>query len=457
MIRVLICHSSQDSAAALALAQALELRAEAQVSLACTGADAPDLLHLWDAEDADAVVLLLASECVPPQSSRAVWQPILDQVESRARPEIGAVLLRACPYPKLLERTTFCRNGLDRQCERTLAAWLLSLHPDPGWPEWSVLHPVRPADASSPEDLPRLWAALADTAGRHELSGAAAPRLAQLFACDAAAQFRAVLFLDTHERPAGCLAGELASALGVRAEGSVEDAWARIATVLDAHRLLLILDGWEGELPWLANPARRTSILTLAPRILPPAPVPVASPLWPAALACRPSGFPLALAARIAAIPEDQARQEARLLSEQGLLAEMDPFNARYRRLAAGSASADLRHAHAQALDAIFLDRGRGATLAALCVAELESAFPFVIGHDWRLAVSLAHRTNRFFEHNGRRLEAVHFLRLIIQACEKRGDEQNAADFRKKLAWLVDDAGAMRTPWELGEQGSLFG
>jgi hypothetical protein len=90
-------------------------------------------------------------------------------------------------------------------------------------------------------------------------------------------------------------------------------------------------------------------------------------------------------------------------------------------------------------------------------VAELESAFPFVTGHDWSLAVSLANRTNRFFEHNQRRLEAVHFLRLIIQACEARVDEQSAADFRKKLAWLVDDAGAMRTPWGLGEQCSLFG
>jgi hypothetical protein len=456
MLRVLICHARQDSAAALALAQALELRAEARVSLAATGADAPDVLHLWDAEDADAVVLLLAPECVPSQSSRTAWQPVLDHVESRARPGIGAVLLRACPYPKLLERTPFCRHGLDRQCERTLEAWLLGLHPDPGWPDWAVLHPTRPAAPGRQADVERLWAELADNSGWRALSGPAAPPLAQLFAADAAAQFRAALFLDAHERPAPCLAGELASALGVRAEESVEDAWARIATVLDAHRLLLILDGWEGALPWPPNPARRTSILTLAPRILPPAPAPDPSPLWPAASACRPNGFPLALAARIAGLPEDQARQEASLLCEQGLLAGMDPFNSRYRRLAAGSVSAGLRRAHAQALDAIFLDRDRGATLAALCVAELESAFPFAAGHDWSLAVSLANRANRFFEHHGRRLEAVHFLRLIVQACQQRGDRRNEADFRQKLAWLVDDAGELRKSWEPGQQGSLF-
>ncbi len=457
MIRLLLCHSHQDAAAAQALAGRLELCAEARVSLAFTGPDAPDLPHLWDAEDADAVLLLLAPECVPAQLTRAAWQPVLDQLESRARPDIGAVVLRACPYPRLLGRAAFFHAGMDEPCLRALAAWLLGLHPDPGWPEWSVLHPARPSAAGGAQDLASLWSQLADSPGRSALSGASTLLLAQSFALEAAAQFRATLFLDALRRPAECVAGELAAALGVRVEGSLDDAWARIAAVLAAHRLLVILDGWEGELPWTLEAAGRSSILTLAPRSLPAAAQAPRSPLWSAALACRASGFPLALAGRIAGLAPDQALGEAARLGEQGLLAEMDPVTSRYRLLTGGEAADEIRLRHAQTLSDIFLDRERGASLAALCAAELAGALDFAASNDWHLAVRLASRAHLFFERQGRRLEAVHVLRCIIQAAVVRGDEPSAGDFRKKLSWLVDDAGAVHNLWQEGDQGSLFG
>lgn len=458
MIRVLLCHSSQDSAAALALASRLERCAEARVSTASTQEDAPDLLHLWDAEDADAVVLLLAPECVPPLSSRTAWQPVLDQVVGRSRPDVGAVVMRPCSYPRLLERAAFFRDGLDPRHVRDLVAWLLNLHPDPGWPEWSVLHPARLAPgAGDAAELPRLWTELADTPGRITLLGERAPAVAQIFAREGAGQFRATLRIDAFRRPPECVAGELASSLGIRLEGAVENAWPQLAAVLAAHRVLLILDGWEGELPWPEDPRGRCSILTLPPQTLPaPAEVPDV-PLWSAALACRPAGFALGLAARIASLAWEEALRQARLLCDQGLLAEMDPVTFRYRRLASGDPSDELRLRHAQALNTVFLDRGKGAALAALSAAELAAGLDHAVSADWDLAVRLASRAHLFFEHYERRLEAVHYLRRIIQAAVVRGDEDTARHFRKKLAWLVGEDGTVHSLWNKeGEQGLLF-
>jgi hypothetical protein len=458
MIRVLLCHASQDASAALALAARLELCAEASVSLVATQPAAPDLLHLWDDEDADAVLLLLAPECVPPQSSRAAWQPVLDQLERRARPDIGAIALRPCAYPLLLERAAFFRSGLEAPHLRALAAWLLNLHPDPGWPEWALFHPARPARAAGHEpELARLWSELADAPGCLVLDAASAPLLAQAFVREAAGQFRATLRLDAFRRPPECVAGELASSLGVRLQGTLEEAWRQLAAVLAAHRLLLILDGWEGELPWPPAATGRSSILILPPPALPAAAPDPEPPLWPAALACRPAGFPLALAARLATLAWDEALAQARLLCQQGLLAEIDPVTFRYRRLASGDVSHETRLRHAQAVGEIFLDRDSGAQLAALCAAELSDALDFAVTADWGLAIRLAGRAHLLFEHSDRRLEAVHYLRRIIQAAVVRGDEDNARHFRKKLAWLVDDSGAVHTRWHEGDQGSLFG
>lgn len=457
MIRVLLCHASQDSATAGALARRLESCAEARLSLAATEAAAPDLLHLWDVEDADAVLLLLAPECVPAHSSRASWQPVLDQLQARNRPDVGAVVLRPCAYPPLLQRAAFFREDLTDTHLRDLAAWLLNLHPDPGWPEWSILHPARPAPgAVQPSDTAPLWSALADQPGRFALDGAAAPTLAQAFAREAAGQFRATLRLDAAGRPPDCLAGELAAALGVRVEGSLEDAWSQVASVLDAHRLLLILDGWEGDLPWQAGPAGRSSVLTLSPPVLPACETAPPLPLWSAALACRAAGFPLALAESASALARGEALRQARFLCDQGLLAETDPVNLLYRRLASGAAAPQTRLAHAQALNSIFLDRRQRSSLAALCAAELPAALDFAAAEDWDLAVRLASRAHLFFEQQERRLEAVHILRRIIQAAAARGDKDAAGAFRKKLAWLVDDSGAVHVRWSEGEQGSLF-
>lgn len=455
MLSVLLCHARQDSAAAQALAVRLELCAEARVSLAATQVDAPDLLHLWDVEDADAVLLLLAPECVPPHSSRAAWQPVLDQLQSRARPDVGAVVLRQCAYPPLLERDAFFRSGLEPRHLRDLAAWLLNLHPAPVWPEWAVFQPARPAANPDPDSLAALWR-IADEPGFAALEGASAPATALRFARESAAQFRATLWLDCLGRAPQCVAGELAAALAVASDGPLEEVWSRISAVLFAHRVLLVLDGWQGALPWDLNARGRSSLLMLAPAVLPEAAA-SSDPLWLAALACRPSGFPLALAARAAGLSLDEALREARLLCEQGLLAELDPFAFRYRRLASGAAPGDARLRHALALSEILLHRHRDPSLAARCAAELDAALPFAIDRDWPLAVNLVNRAVLLFEEQQRRLEAVHFLRAALQAAAVRGDEDNVARFRHKLSWLVDDSGLVHNRWQQGEQGSLFG
>lgn len=79
-----------------------------------------------------AILLLLSPDSVPARVSREDWESALNHFKGNADPPLGAVLVRACPYPKLLEGKNFFRWTDDPiETLRAIERWVLSFHPLP--------------------------------------------------------------------------------------------------------------------------------------------------------------------------------------------------------------------------------------------------------------------------------------------------------------------------------------
>jgi hypothetical protein len=328
VIDVFLCHSAADREVAARIASRLE-RAESKVWLEqCSRDDAHTIPEAWDGGISSAAILLLLSpDTVPQRLNRDEWEPLLAHVAGNATPPIGAILIRECAYPRLLERKDFHRwDDRPEALLRALESWVLRLHPQS---EFHSFMPARqPWFEGRQHEMDLLWTALVDEAGAAVLSNAAPgsgkTSLAQEFARVAGGQFRDILWVECGGRSRLSIAGELAAQLGTSLQGPVEEAIAGLGRLIENHRLLVVLDDVTGDIPIDLAPDGRASLLitTRLPGLPLPeravlvrledaiAPSPSESPMDPLDLrlleamsVCRPQGFPLEFAARIAGIP----------------------------------------------------------------------------------------------------------------------------------------------------------
>ncbi len=455
MLDVFLCHAAADRGAASAIAARLERGAEARV----WREESASVNTAWEyGLSSAAILLLLSPDSVPARVVREDWEGLLGHVGA---PAAGAVLLRTCGYPRLLERRPFWRWGASTL--RDLERWVLSLHPQ----DRPRFEPARlPWFEGRSDELAELWEALVDAAGCCVLvnaeRGSGKTCLAQHFARSAGEHFRDVVWVDCAGRPAASVRGEIAARL--QATGAVE-------SVLREHRLLLVLDDLDRPMPVFAG--GRTSVLVttrheldlqagarvmrLAPAAR-PAPGDAGDPrLWCAMSVCRRNDVPLALAARIAGLDSGAAQAACeRLVAARAI----DPFDAerqRFRLAARPEADLEeLRKRHAAELRASFARWRQNPAECLELLAEAEAAFDWAAPRDWPLATTLAFSVFALLESQGRLAEAAEVCDRLRSAALERNDARIAAECAWRVSWIRNEGGDMRPLPVVGEQLMLF-
>ena len=466
MVDVFLCHAAEDREAAEVMAARFERGAEAKVWLKECG----PVTEVWDAGLSSAAILfLLSPETVPVRSDRSAWQAVL---EHNGEPPIGSVLVRACSFPKLLERKNFFRWGdptlpVLREIER----WILTLHPQPAPP--SFLPARLPWFAGREREMEQLWETLADGSGTtillNEASGSGKSSLAQEFARLAGDHFRDIVWVECGRRSPVSIAGEIASAAGLRVEGGPEDLYARVGEVLAEHRLLVVLDDLVGDPPVATVPGGRASVLITARSIEMPhpeyaqvlrieaaaAPAPVQDAFLDAIAACRPQGFPAGLVARIAGCDEEEARAACARLAVERWIDPVETASLRFRCARERPPAGDAQQRRMAALLEIFARWRAQPELCRHCVAEAERTFECALSSDWPAAVELADRLFAFLTDQGRWMEAAQLFEQLRAGAREREDRRVAEHCSRELGWLLDHEGAARRPPEPGDQLSL--
>ncbi len=464
------------------IAARLERGAEAKVWLdECGSHSGPTVAATWEAGLSSAAILLLLSpEAVPEQRGRKDWELALNHLERNAEPPLGAVLLRDCLFPRLLERQRFFR-WTDHPLEvlRAIEQWVISLHQQGERPTFL---PARlPWFHGRERELEALWATLADDAGvvvlANSAPGSGKTSLAHEFARAASGHFRDILWIECGSRSQVSIAGELAFQLGVRLDEPAEEL-VRLCGLIEEHRLLLVLDDVTEEMPILAPLEGRSSVLittqssalklpphvriirvekAIRPTLEDLQAGSVERRLWEAISICRRNGFPMELPAQIARINESDAKAAGERLVAQRWIDPLDTAGTRFRVGAASSAKlpdADyeiLRQRHAIVLNEEFATwRARPARCKAL-LAELEIGFQWAMRSDWSLATSLADRAFAFLKAEGRLPEAAQIYTQLRQAAEHKQDKRVIQSCSWELSWIRDESGNLLSP-VIGDQ-----
>jgi hypothetical protein len=462
----------------------LERGAEAMVWLdECGGHSGQTVAATWEVGLSSAAILLLLSpEAVPQRRGREDWELALKHIEGNAEPPLGAVLLRDCSFPRLLERKRFFRwTDHPREVLRAIEKWVISLHQQGELPAFLPAH--LPWFQGRERELDALWETLADDAGvvvlANSAPGSGKTSLAHEFARAASGHFRDILWIECGSRSQASIAGELASQLGVRLDEPVEESLVRLEGLIGEHRLLLVLDDVMEETPILAPLEGRCSVLitTQSGELkLPPhvrimhvenaihstlADLPAGSVerrLWEAISICRRHGFPLELPARIARINGSDAKAAVERLVAQRWIDPVDAAGTRFRVGAISSSvklpDADyemLRRRHAVALNEDLATwRAHPARCKAL-LAELEIGFQWAMRSDWNLATSLTDRAFAFLKAEGRLPEAARIYTQLRQAAEHKQDERVIQNCSWELSWIWDESGNVFSP-VIGDQ-----
>ncbi|MCW5981709.1 MAG: TIR domain-containing protein [Bryobacteraceae bacterium] len=484
MLEVFLCHSRADRDLAQAIADRLDRTAEAHVNLeACPSAAGQTVAEAWEAGlSCAAVLLLLTPDAAPERLRREDWEGLLRHKNDRLGTPVAVILAADCRYPRLLERGQFYR-WIDDPSEtlREIAKWVLSLHPDVA--SQLAPDPLPWFDGRGPE-LNELRETLADAAGAvvliNDRPGSGKTALAQQFAHSASPWFRDIVWVDCGGRSQTAVVSELASHVGVAAEGSLPVIAAAINSALTNRRLLIVLDDLDRSLPFDPPVKARSSLLVTTRREdfktpehatvmrvgavgVPPSGQPADSDarrLLQAISACRPNGFPMALAARIAGLDEGAAAAACACLQAER---RIDPFVAprgRYRlngcgRLAEELPAPDteaLRRRHAEELTALFAEWRTQPDRSAQLLPELDSALEWALRVDWNLAKRLAECAFAAQQSQARRLDAAGTLDCLLAAAEKRRDEEVAAMCRWELSWLRDFESNVQRPPAAGDQ-----
>jgi TIR domain/NB-ARC domain len=479
VLDIFICHSAADHEVAGVIRARLERGAEAKVWLdECGSHSGPTVAATWEAGLSSAAILLLLSpEAVPQRRGREDWELVLNHVERNAEPPLGAVLLRDCLFPRLLERKRFFRwTDHPRDVLRAIEQWVISLHPQSGLPAFL---PARlPWFRGRERELDALWETLADDAGvvvlANDAPASGKTSLAHEFARAASGHFRDILWIECGNRSEASITCELASQLGVRIDELAEESLVRLGGLIEKHRLLVVLDDVTEETPILAPLEGRSSVLittqsgalklpphvrimqldnAIRPTLAELSAGSVEQRLWEAISICRRHGFPLELPAQIARINESDAKAASERLAAQRWIDPLDAAGTRFRVGATSSSvkltDADcemLRRRHAVALNEEFAAwRAHPARCKAL-LAELEIGFQWAMRSDWSLATSLADRAFAFLKTEGRLPEAAQIYTQLRQAAEHKQDERVIRNCSWELSWIRDESGNLFSP-----------
>ncbi|HME07226.1 MAG TPA: TIR domain-containing protein [Bryobacteraceae bacterium] len=471
MVELFLCCSPDDLDTAAVVAARLEHTAE--VTVVIDDSTTGSVAARWEGGLSSAAILLLLSpHAVPSRVSRTEWEAVLNHITSNAEPPIGFLFIAECGYPRLLERKRFFRwDEGSRAALRRIEEWVMRLH---RLPERRSFVPARlPWFEGRQRELATLWEKLVDGAGTAVIyhSGAGGKTsLAQDFARQAGGHFRDILWMDCGDRSPVSIAGDLAEGLGIACEAGSEEDLKRLADVVGQHRVLLVFDDLRPGFDFVVGPEGRASVLITtrweqggaiqiddAPPVeldIPEDPVTVR--LWQAMAVCRPSGFPVELAAEIAEVePGDVAAACARLI--QGRL--VDPFDQAAGRLRMSAASVAVaggsleaqRRRHADVVHAAIHPRTSHPDKARQYIPEVMPAFRWATKADWNLAGKLARQGYTYFRNHGRLAEGVELLIALRNAAELREDWQVSDECDWELSWVRN------TPYRGADRGPVEG
>jgi hypothetical protein len=178
-----------------------------------------------DARMADVVLLLFSRESWPSRWPRAEWEDAWINEPAAEGVPIGFLRLDKCsPPPVLKPRFEWNLDG-----KRRIKRWLRGHGPESS----------RPAP-----EMELLGIAIADRPGFETVGSTAEARG---FAREFAADFDAVLELEGGGRSIAALYGDLASQLGLRLEGPLEQNERRLHEFCEPRRFLILLAGWADQ------------------------------------------------------------------------------------------------------------------------------------------------------------------------------------------------------------------
>ena len=471
MVDVFVCHSAASREVAATIAARLERCAEAKVWLE----EIPyrsNLLDSWEGGlSSTAILLTLDDSCVPPQSTRETWGPVLDHITENSLPPIGCVRVGSCAYPKLLERKAFFLwQEEPLSVLRSIEAWIVGLHEQE---RGRAISPMRlPWFEGRDRELDALWRTLVDEAGStmtlHSRGVSGKTALAQEFAAQAADHFRDVLWIGCSDMSAAGVSGELASQLGAATTHGIPD-------LLQEHRLLVVFDDLRIPMPLDFRQGSRSSILvtTRQPQIAPgagmeleqkiaahevhPPQNSVDRELWHALSVCRPHGVALDLPAAMAGLLRNEAKPAFDRLVSSGLADRLDPNRVRLNAASRSSAQGEvhlhaLRRRHTASIHELFIaDRLEAENL----VSELLPALEYACENDWVMARELGQRGSDFLRVHNRHGEAVELLRHLLTAARRKSDPQTISMCEWELSWIETGGEQVRYPVKPTEQLTL--
>ncbi len=405
----------------------------------------------WDGgSSSTAILLLLSSNSLPQSYPIGEWQPLLKHLEGNASPDVGAVLLDSCAFPKLLERKRFFRwsdssNDILRRIER----WIVGLHRDD---QPSCAPAPLPWFRGREQELAALWSALVDESGMVVLmnpqprSGKSA--LAQEFARLASGHFRDIVW-----------------------HGSGD-----LRTFLPRHRQLLVLDDLENDPPAVACEQGRASVLITSRRrdlnFPPHARIieidfldhadPVELPSDPSEIklleamsVCRPQSVPLQLASRIAGLNDSDAPNIAARLAARRLIDPVESTGTYFRLIQGTDPTDALRLRHSQMLHKSFSDWRKQPEACRIFLGELDTGFEWALVSDWTLATRFAAHGFAFLRSEERLPEAIRLYSRLRDAARERNDEETVQNCSEELAWISDGQGATRSIYVSTDQMKL--
>lgn len=262
MLEIFLCCAPADREVAAAISARLKDTAEVTVVLDDTGTGS--VATKWEGGlSSTAILLLLSPEVVLPQVNRIGWGTLLDHINRNADPPTGSLLVRACGYPRILERKHFFQwDGGPRNALRAIEKWVMELHALPQHRSFSAAR--LPWFEHREQELDLLWEMLVDRAGTavvfNPAAGSGKTSLAQEFTSRAAGHFRDILWIACGNRSPAAIAADLADQIGVNRPGEAGEALAGPMDLAGKHRVLIVFDDVQ---PALAIPDRqgRASLL----------------------------------------------------------------------------------------------------------------------------------------------------------------------------------------------------
>lgn len=162
--------------------------------------------------------------------------------------------------------------------------------------------------------------------------------------------------------------------------------------------------------------------------------------LWRAMAVCRPTGFPLELAARIAQVEPAAAREGCLRLMQRRLVDPFDEVRGWFRLSARSIAAAgDLgaaRRSHCDAVHEIASAWAKRPDFAKQYIGEMLAAFRWAAAVEWPRAVAIARHTFALLHYHGRVKEGVETLMALRDAADQRHDWEISDECSWELSWI---------------------